>query len=76
MWLGAEDRVESAVMEMKDGCYCATSSPSLYHAATYFHDSIIDYSSPPVNILLHSDYEIMGYIERNMVIVLFVDHKI
>uniref|UniRef100_A0A0E0EWC2 Uncharacterized protein n=1 Tax=Oryza meridionalis TaxID=40149 RepID=A0A0E0EWC2_9ORYZ len=47
MWLGAEDRVESAVMEMKDGCYCATSSPSLYHAATYFHDSIIDYSSPP-----------------------------
>ena len=27
-----------------------------------------------VNILLHSGYEIMGYIERNVVIVLLADH--
>uniref|UniRef100_A0A0E0E2A1 Uncharacterized protein n=1 Tax=Oryza meridionalis TaxID=40149 RepID=A0A0E0E2A1_9ORYZ len=52
--------------EMMDGYYRATSSSSLYHTATSFHDSIADYCSPPVNILLHGGYEIMGYIERKM----------
>uniref|UniRef100_A0A0E0MJ01 Uncharacterized protein n=1 Tax=Oryza punctata TaxID=4537 RepID=A0A0E0MJ01_ORYPU len=39
MWLAAEDRVKS----MMDGCYRATSSSSLYHTTTSFHDSIVDY---------------------------------
>uniref|UniRef100_A0A0D3HMU8 Uncharacterized protein n=1 Tax=Oryza barthii TaxID=65489 RepID=A0A0D3HMU8_9ORYZ len=70
MWLAAEDRVDSTVMEvvyyfcfarylydmnenvfafffcasyMMDGCCCITSSSSQYHAATSFHNSIIDY---------------------------------
>uniref|UniRef100_A0A0E0MBT9 Uncharacterized protein n=1 Tax=Oryza punctata TaxID=4537 RepID=A0A0E0MBT9_ORYPU len=34
-------------MEMMDGYYCATSSSSLYHTTTPFHDSIIHYRSPP-----------------------------
>uniref|UniRef100_A0A0E0JZB2 Uncharacterized protein n=1 Tax=Oryza punctata TaxID=4537 RepID=A0A0E0JZB2_ORYPU len=34
------------VMEMMDGCYCATSSSSLYHVAISFHDSPVDYRSP------------------------------
>uniref|UniRef100_A0A0D9ZWD2 Uncharacterized protein n=1 Tax=Oryza glumipatula TaxID=40148 RepID=A0A0D9ZWD2_9ORYZ len=29
--------------EMTNNCYCATSSSSLYHAATFFHHSIIYY---------------------------------
>uniref|UniRef100_A0A0E0K0D1 Uncharacterized protein n=1 Tax=Oryza punctata TaxID=4537 RepID=A0A0E0K0D1_ORYPU len=45
MWLAAEDRVESTGDGMMDGCYCATLSSSLYHAATSFHDSIVDYCS-------------------------------
>uniref|UniRef100_A0A0E0P6H8 Uncharacterized protein n=1 Tax=Oryza rufipogon TaxID=4529 RepID=A0A0E0P6H8_ORYRU len=32
--------------EMMDVCYCTTLSPSLYHAATPFHDSIVDYHLP------------------------------
>uniref|UniRef100_A0A0E0JHM9 Uncharacterized protein n=1 Tax=Oryza punctata TaxID=4537 RepID=A0A0E0JHM9_ORYPU len=31
---------------MMHGCYCATSSSSLYHANTSFHDSFVDYHSP------------------------------
>uniref|UniRef100_A0A0E0JFQ2 Uncharacterized protein n=1 Tax=Oryza punctata TaxID=4537 RepID=A0A0E0JFQ2_ORYPU len=47
MWLAAEDRVESTGDGMMDGYYCATLSSSLYHAATSFHDSIVDYRSLP-----------------------------
>uniref|UniRef100_A0A0E0IBF5 Uncharacterized protein n=1 Tax=Oryza nivara TaxID=4536 RepID=A0A0E0IBF5_ORYNI len=35
------------VTDMMDGCYCPTSSSSLYHTTTSFHNSIIDYCSPP-----------------------------
>uniref|UniRef100_A0A0E0DYY4 Uncharacterized protein n=1 Tax=Oryza meridionalis TaxID=40149 RepID=A0A0E0DYY4_9ORYZ len=33
--------------KMMDVCYYATLSPSLYHAATSFHYSIVSYHSPP-----------------------------
>uniref|UniRef100_A0A0E0LJU0 Uncharacterized protein n=1 Tax=Oryza punctata TaxID=4537 RepID=A0A0E0LJU0_ORYPU len=46
------------VMKMLDGCYCVTSSLSLYHATTSFHDSIIDYHSPPGYTLHYQSQDI------------------
>uniref|UniRef100_A0A0D3ENY1 Uncharacterized protein n=1 Tax=Oryza barthii TaxID=65489 RepID=A0A0D3ENY1_9ORYZ len=55
MWLAVEDRVES-VGDTMDGC--ATSGSSLYHTATSFHYSIVDYYSPP-GCPLHYQYGVI-----------------
>uniref|UniRef100_A0A0E0MWH2 Uncharacterized protein n=1 Tax=Oryza rufipogon TaxID=4529 RepID=A0A0E0MWH2_ORYRU len=55
MWLAVEDRVES-VGDMMDGC--ATSGSSLYHTATSFYYSIVDYYSLP-GCPLHYQYGVI-----------------
>uniref|UniRef100_A0A0D3GQ29 Uncharacterized protein n=1 Tax=Oryza barthii TaxID=65489 RepID=A0A0D3GQ29_9ORYZ len=52
------------VMEMMDGYYCATSSSSLYHTATSFHDSIVDYSSPPGMV----PYDVEAFMRVNLLL--------
>uniref|UniRef100_A0A0E0AIS8 Uncharacterized protein n=1 Tax=Oryza glumipatula TaxID=40148 RepID=A0A0E0AIS8_9ORYZ len=49
---------------MMDGYYCATSSSSLYHTATSFHDSIVDYSSPPGMV----PYDVEAFMRVNLLL--------
>uniref|UniRef100_A0A0E0K2W3 Uncharacterized protein n=1 Tax=Oryza punctata TaxID=4537 RepID=A0A0E0K2W3_ORYPU len=52
------------VIEMMNGCYCAMSSSSLYHTTTSFHDSIVDFRSPPGMV----PYDVRAFMQVNLLL--------